>query len=282
MAPSHLNPIQQQISISVVIPTIGRPSLLRAVDSVQSQTYQPLEIIVVCEKAIKDNKHVLEAKKLPLVKVLFNLSGKTSENRNQGLLEAHGDFVAFLDDDDLWEPEKLKIQAGVISDTDSTVICGKARYQGWKNVIVPSKILDYKKLFILSLYDTWSFRSRQYAIPTPTLLVPTKLAQKVLFDEGLSEREDIWFIHNLQIAGAKIYQVNQVLATIQSTKPYSKRKVLINQEVSWFLRLNTIKQNLGWKFLITISVRNCLLNLKFLAAARILIRAIKKYNYDLK
>jgi glycosyltransferase involved in cell wall biosynthesis len=249
---------------------------------VQSQTYQPIEIIVVCEKSIKDNHYVLEAKKLPLVKVLFNLSGTTSENRNHGVLEARGDFVAFLDDDDLWEPEKLKIQAGVISDTDSTVVCGKAKYQGWKNVIIPTKILDNKKLFILSLYETWSFKSRQYAIPTPTLLVPTKLAQKVLFDQGLSEREDIWFIHNLQIAGANIYQVDQVLATIHSSKPHSNRKVLINQEVVWFLRLNKIKQNLGWKFLITISIRNCLLNLKFLTAARILFRAIREYNYNLK
>jgi glycosyltransferase involved in cell wall biosynthesis len=261
--------------ISVIVPTIGRASLILALKSIYEQSYQPFEILIICDHKLKDNQFILQVSKLLLVKVLYNTNGTVSANRNLGLLQAHGDFVAFLDDDDVWHPEKLKLQVNAILSSGADVICGKAMFRGWKNEIVPNKIFENDKLFIISLYNKWSFKPRQFGIPTPTLLVATKLARKALFDEKLSEREDIWFIHNLQILGAKFCQIDKVLAEVSSTKPHTNRKVFVDQEIDWFVRLNQISRNLGWKFLLTVSIRNCLLNLKITKALTLLYKALK-------
>jgi hypothetical protein len=101
------------------------------------------------------------------------------------------------------------------------------------------------------------------------------LAKQVLFDETLAEREDIWFVHRLQCSGAKIYQIDEALVTVSYTKPYTNRKIDLNQEIQWFIRLNTISRNLGWKFLFVISIRNCLANLKIFSVMQLTIQAIK-------
>jgi len=275
MATNKVETKREPPLISVIVPTIGRASLILALKSIHSQSYQPIEILIVCDHQLKDNQYILQAAQLSLVKVLHNSSGTASANRNLGLLKARGDFVAFLDDDDVWYPEKLKLQVDLILSSGANVICTRARYKGWKNEIVPKKVFNNDELFVISLYGKWTFKPRKYGIPTPTLLVATKLAQKVLFDEKLSEREDIWFIHNLQILGAKFCQINKVLAEVSSTKPHTNRKVFIAQEIDWFMKLNQISRNLGWKFLITVSIRNCLLNLKILKALTLLSDALK-------
>jgi|LauGreSBDMM110SN_4_FD.fasta_scaffold00195_2 glycosyltransferase involved in cell wall biosynthesis len=275
MATNKVEAKREPPLISVIVPTIGRDSLILALESINSQSYQPIEILIVCDHQLKDNQFILQVAKLSLVKVLYNSSGTASANRNLGLLKARGDFVAFLDDDDVWHTEKLKLQVDAISSSGANVICSRARYRGWKNEVVPNKIFNNDKLFVISLYNKWSFKPRQYGIPTPTLLVATKLAQNVLFDEKLSEREDIWFIHNLQILGAKFCQIDKVLAEVSSTKPHTNRKVFMAQEIDWFMKLNQISRNLGWKFLITVSIRNCLLNLKILKALTLLFKALK-------
>lgn len=103
--------------VSVVLPTYDRPDLVgRAIDSVLSQTYQNLECIVV-------DDHSPESETTDLVTALANEKIKyirhqenrgLSAARNTGIEEAEGEFLAFLDDDDEWLPEKLEKQMTLI------------------------------------------------------------------------------------------------------------------------------------------------------------------------
>lgn len=99
--------------VSVVIPFFNRIELThRAVVSVFAQTYSNLEIIVVNDGSTEDDSMLLALfstrKNLSYIKLQKNAG--PAEARNIGVNNAIGRYIAFLDSDDTWEKEKLKIQ----------------------------------------------------------------------------------------------------------------------------------------------------------------------------
>lgn len=106
--------------ISVVIPTHNRADLiLRAVSSVQHQTYRDLEIIVVSDGSTDGTNELItkiadEDERIRLIAYSPSQGGNTA--RNLGIKAAKGEYIAFLDDDDEWLPDKLKLQLNVISE----------------------------------------------------------------------------------------------------------------------------------------------------------------------
>lgn len=109
--------------VSVVIPTCNRPELLtRAVRSVLAQTYQDIEIIVVDDGVKECAEGVVTTFGDPRIRYLKNetsLGGGGA--RNRGIVEAQGEYVAFLDDDDEWLPEKLRIQIDALEQAPQDV-----------------------------------------------------------------------------------------------------------------------------------------------------------------
>lgn len=101
--------------ISVIIPTYGRNSFFisRALSSVFSQTYQPLEIIVINDNE-NGTPHYFEIKYF--CTTISNITYLETNHlgsclaRNYAVKKATGKYIAFLDDDDVWLPQKLEIQ----------------------------------------------------------------------------------------------------------------------------------------------------------------------------
>lgn len=98
--------------VSVVIPTRNRRDFLRlALFSVLRQREVDLEVIVVDDASTDDTAQIAGGTADPRVRLLRQASpGGVSAARNRGIEEAKGAWVAFLDDDDLWAPEKLTRQ----------------------------------------------------------------------------------------------------------------------------------------------------------------------------
>jgi glycosyltransferase involved in cell wall biosynthesis len=98
--------------ISVVIPTWNRSQLLRlALRSVLWQRDVELEVIVVDDGSTDDTSEVVGALGEPRIRLIRqNDPGGVSSARNQGADEATGEWLAFLDDDDVWAPDKLTRQ----------------------------------------------------------------------------------------------------------------------------------------------------------------------------
>jgi glycosyltransferase involved in cell wall biosynthesis len=98
--------------VSVVIPAYNRPDdLRRAVSSVLAQTFRDFEIIVVDDLSREPIAAALEDfrdERLSVVRHKVNLGDGGA--RNTGVANAQGDWIAFLDDDDTWVPEKLERQ----------------------------------------------------------------------------------------------------------------------------------------------------------------------------
>jgi len=110
--------------VSVVIPTCNRPDLLpRAIKSVLAQTYQDFEIIVVDDGREKSSENVVAGigdARLKYIKQTDKKGGSAA--RNTGIKAAAGDFIAFLDDDDEWLPEKLDKQVRGLDGCDKDVV----------------------------------------------------------------------------------------------------------------------------------------------------------------
>ncbi len=97
-------------SISVIIPTYNRGYIItEAVESVLAQTYKDLEIIVVDDGSADNTREVLKPYR-DRIRYFYQANKGVAAARNKGIEEAEGKFIAFLDSDDLWLPEKLELQ----------------------------------------------------------------------------------------------------------------------------------------------------------------------------
>ena len=109
--------------ISVIIPTFNRAwSLGRAVDSVLAQTLAPEEIIVVNDGST-DHTAELLADYEGFITVLTQPNAGVSSARNTGIRHSTGEWVALLDSDDEWKPEKLACQADFFQAHPDALIC---------------------------------------------------------------------------------------------------------------------------------------------------------------
>jgi len=183
-------------TISAIIPTYNRAHLLpRAIKSVLNQTFQDFELIIV-DDASTDNTGIVvrefqeKDKRIKYIKHKKNKGGSTV--RNTGLREARGRYIAFLDSDDGWFPEKLEKQIGFFEDgKESLGLVGCGRYDviseiGEKKVVLPPKNLRpliENGTIIFQIHSASSVMVRRSAIENVGL-----------FDENLriSEDRDLW------------------------------------------------------------------------------------------
>ena len=103
------------VRVSVVIPTYNRKEMLEeAVQSVLNQSYEDFELIVVDDGSIDGTKDVIERLDSD-IRYIYKENGGVSSARNFGVKKAKGEFIAFLDSDDMWLKDKLEKQVKYMS-----------------------------------------------------------------------------------------------------------------------------------------------------------------------
>jgi glycosyltransferase involved in cell wall biosynthesis len=109
--------------VSVIIPTHNRAEFLRsAITSVLNQTFQDFEIIIIDDVSKDHTREVIASFNDARIKVIRNQISKGAAGaRNIGIMNSNGEYVAFLDDDDEWLPEKLKIQTCLLDNSPPDV-----------------------------------------------------------------------------------------------------------------------------------------------------------------
>jgi len=125
----------QAVSISVIIPTWNRAdTVVRAIQSVLAQTLPPLEVLVCDDGSTDDTEARVRALGDVRVKwVTGPRAGRPAIPRNRGIASAKGDWLAFLDSDDFWLPEKLEKQIKSVLASRNLASCSDA----WR--IVPGE-----------------------------------------------------------------------------------------------------------------------------------------------
>ena len=109
--------------VSVVIPAYNRSGLLtRALDSVRAQTHPAAEVVVV-DDGSNDGTGDLVRTRYPQVRLIIQENRGVSAARNRGISESHHPWIAFLDSDDAWLPEKLELQRQELRRNPEPPIC---------------------------------------------------------------------------------------------------------------------------------------------------------------
>lgn len=99
--------------VSVVVPSYNRPAaLLDSLTSIERQTYSNVEVVVVDDASERAVNEVVDENSFsyPITVIRHEENRGASTARNTGIDRSNGEFVAFLDDDDIWEPRKIEKQ----------------------------------------------------------------------------------------------------------------------------------------------------------------------------
>jgi glycosyltransferase involved in cell wall biosynthesis len=163
--------------ISCIVPVFnGERYLKEALDSILAQTYRPIEIIVV-DDGSTDGTPAVVATYGAKVRYLFQLNEGPAAARNIGLNTAQGAFVAFLDHDDLWHPEKLARQMARFQARPELDVCVTHVRHFW----IPELIEEEKRV-----RGDWSTKAR------PGYCPGTLLARRTAFDTVGQLNPGLW------------------------------------------------------------------------------------------
>lgn len=206
------------LKVSVVIPTYARPKyLMRAIESVLNQSYSNIELIVVSDND-KDSEAEFETRQLisdiPNNLNVKYLPGDKNEGgcfaRNRGLASCTGDYVNFLDDDDILLPQKIEKQVQLIESKHDPVAvvgcCAAIRNANGKIYRYETPIYDDKDIFKSELLHN---------ICTTSLnLVNTEICKKAGGFEYIESSQEHLFLIKIFNELPSFCFVDEVLAEI--------------------------------------------------------------------
>ena len=222
--------------VSCIIPTYKRNDMLpRAIDSVLRQTYKNIEILIVDDNEPDDefflkNVELLKSySKYPNVihiKQEHHVNGAVA--RNLGINKAKGEFIAFLDDDDVWLPEKIEKQVSYLNKNKS---CGAVTclYEIYSDNKLIGRCPQYNGI---NLQEQVLLRS--IALCTPTFCGRTEIVlQSRCFDPNLKRHQDLQFYIDF-LSISTIEPINEVLLYIYAdstmNRPNTERQIEIKRE----------------------------------------------------
>lgn len=223
--------------VSVIIPTYRRTATLaRAIKSVVHQTYNNIEVLVVDDNEpgdeySKEVKNLIANLNYPQVHLVTQQKHKNgAAARNAGIRVAKGQYISFLDDDDLWYPNKLERQVEVLSQKDKTV--------GG----VSSIKIFFKRDTLTHISEKWETKptqsfdilSKRLNIQTCTVLLRREcLDDTGYFNENLNRHQEVQLMAFFTDK-YKIDLINEILTIIDSSD-------VINRPT--YNKLKTYKEN---------------------------------------
>lgn len=225
-----------QPAVSVIMPTYNRADYLKkAVQSVLDQTFNDFEIIVINNYSTDDTLEVINAFNDSRIKVInFKNKGLIAKSRNQGIMQSVGKYVAFLDDDDLWCPDKLELQIKYMDEHpdfdlvySNTLIIDEHGTK--KGLLKDSKDAKTGQVFLDLLYDNF--------IPVLTVLMKRKIIETSgLFNEAPSMRAaedyEYWLRASLKFnfgyvdKALTLYRIHNESVSMAINRPLLTQKTL--------------------------------------------------------
>ena len=182
--------------ISVVVPLYNKAAHIeRALRSIQRQTYEPAEVIVVDDGSTDEGGKIVRQFEMKGLRLIRQDNQGASAARNRGLKDAHMDFVAFLDADDEWLPNHLFILARLIQKFPAQALYSTMHFiNDGAALRAPASFYHDEKGFCLveNFFD--SFAVGFSLINSSTAVVSRKMALSIGgFPAGVRRGEDIIF-----------------------------------------------------------------------------------------
>jgi glycosyltransferase involved in cell wall biosynthesis len=164
--------------ISCIVPVFnGERYIGEVIESIIAQTYRPLQIIVADDGSCDGTRAVAKGYG-EQVTYLWQPNGGALAARNLGLSAASGEYIAFLDADDLWHPEKLTLQMGRFNGRSELDICITHIQMFW------TKDLSNEEAY---------YENHPRARPLPGYVTTTLLARRDIFSRVGQFNTELWF-----------------------------------------------------------------------------------------
>ena len=174
--------------VSVIIPTYNRSRLAKeAVNCVLNQTFKDLEVIVADDGSTDDTHIVVQSIMDDRIKYFYKENGGASSARNLGLKKAQGQFICFLDSDDLWPKNFLQTMLISLQASPEYGAAYCMRTLLFENGSTQS---SYQKDFFLSGRVTAQLFQKTF-IQTSTICFRKNVLEGIFFDESLNNGEDV-------------------------------------------------------------------------------------------
>ena len=194
--------------VSVIVPSYNRVDLLPdTVDSILSQTFDDFELIIVDNMSEDGTESYVNGLKDPRIKYYRNPNnGIIAVNRNLGIKNSKGKYIAFCDDDDLWLPYKLEQQIEFMGKNEDIGLCGG--YEATIDTNGQLRLFPQKESVVFRYYDFYNLLRCNH-IDTCTAMVRASCLDDIgIFDEDPSlvgiEDYDLW------LAIARKYRVARI------------------------------------------------------------------------
>jgi len=192
-----------RVAVSVIIPFYNRSKTIRrALESVIAQSYTDWECLVVDDGSSEEEKNnlirIVEEigdPRICLEHLTDNKGGGAA--RNCGIEMTSGQFIAFLDSDDEWLPQKLQQQfTHSISEQKAFVSCQSIVHHDGGVGIMPQMPIDEQSIGdYLFVQGGW--------LPTPSFFIDRQILGEIRFDESLLRHQDYDLLFNLEIRGIR-------------------------------------------------------------------------------
>jgi len=196
--------------VSVVIPTKNRPQLVvRAVRSVLAQTLEAIETIVVIDGPDKTTEQNLRRLGDPRVRMILSpVSLGGGYARNTGVGQARADWVAFLDDDDEWLPQKLELQFRAAQESTHpypVIACRLIARNESVDLVWPNRFPKPDEILSEYLFCQSSVFAGEGLVIPSMILTKKELLEKVLFTTGLQRHQDVdWLLRASGMKGVHV------------------------------------------------------------------------------
>jgi glycosyltransferase involved in cell wall biosynthesis len=179
--------------VSVIIPTFNQAEFLqKALQSVINQTFQDWEAIVIDNHSQDTTKEIVESMKDSRIRYVgFSNNGIIAASRNLGINIANGNYIAFLDSDDLWYPLKLSTCLDYLNRGADAACHGT-----WirKDLVLGKKFIPAKPYH--NLYETLLFKGNSIIVTSTVIVKKQCLKQFGVFSENpamvMAEDYDLW------------------------------------------------------------------------------------------
>jgi glycosyltransferase involved in cell wall biosynthesis len=213
----------KSVIVSAIIPSLNRPQLVsQAVKSALAQTMESIEVIVVIDgpdPATIIELNQIEDSRLRVIQLPTNIGPAGA--RNMGVKEAKGTWIAFLDDDDLWLPQKLQLQLELANKSNYGLPIVSSRFLANTSkgeFIWPTKLPSPTESIAEYLFIRNSLFLGEAFVVTPTIFTRKELLEQIPFNQNLPRHEDLdWLIQaslnpdvGLEFVGEPMASVNMI------------------------------------------------------------------------
>lgn len=243
-------------TVSVVIPTIGRADVARAVHSVLRQSEPVSEILVVADTL--DEFDLPADIRIRVLRVGPAAGGNTA--RQAGIDAAEGDVIGLLDDDDEWHEDKVRMQLDEAARalTSDWIISSRVvlRRSKTDSLIQPGRPLGPDESIVHYMFRKSSPRAGHGFLQASTLMFPRHLGVSVGFDRTLRFHQDISWLVDVATAlpEVELLQVWEPLVTYNSTQGSVSKRIDPMASINWAqVRLQQDRRTMG-DFILTQSL----------------------------